>query len=237
VTFINRHFKANEWEGYIQDSWRVLPSVIVTYGVRYTLLQAPWEVNGQQIATTVDTQDWFIKRGEAAAQGQIYEPDLTFAPNGRANGKPAYWPAQKANLAPRLAIAFTLSKSIDMGSDAERASEASSNGSFSAILNSWKPALNRGVSDFDTRHLITLDWVYQAPFGRGKAFFASANRLLDAVVGGWQWSGLTRWTSGLPFSVIEPGWSTNWHIASYGVRTGTVKIRKDVWRQAIFPVF
>ncbi len=60
-------FKANEWEGYIQDSWRVLPSVIVTYGVRYTLLQAPYEVNGQQIATTVDAHDWFVKRGEAAA--------------------------------------------------------------------------------------------------------------------------------------------------------------------------
>jgi len=52
-------------------------------------------------------------------------------------------------------LGYTLSKSIDMGSDAERASEASSNGSFSDILNSWKPALNRGVSDFDTRHLGT----------------------------------------------------------------------------------
>lgn len=66
-TFINRHFRANEWEGYLQDSWRVLPSVIITYGVRYTLLQTPYEVNGQQIATTVDTHEWFLKRGEAAA--------------------------------------------------------------------------------------------------------------------------------------------------------------------------
>jgi hypothetical protein len=105
-TFINRHFKANEWEGYLQDSWRIVPSVIITYGVRYTFLQPPYEVNGQQIATTVDTHEWFLKRGEAAAQGQIYEPNLTFAPNGRANGRPGYWPSQKANFAPRLAIAF-----------------------------------------------------------------------------------------------------------------------------------
>jgi hypothetical protein len=58
---------------------------------------------------------------------------------------------------------------MDMGSDAERASEASSNGSFSDILNSWNPGLNRSASDFDTRHLITLDWVYQLPLGHGRA--------------------------------------------------------------------
>jgi hypothetical protein len=76
--------------------------------------------------------------------------------------------------------------------------------------------------------LITLDWVYQLPFGRGKAFGVSSGRVLEAAIGGWQWSGLTRWTSGLPFSVLEPGWSTNWHIQSYGVRTGPVKVHKHL---------
>ena len=51
-------------------------NLTVTYGVRYSLLQAPYESNGQQIAPTVDTDDWFRKRGAAAALGQIYEPDL-----------------------------------------------------------------------------------------------------------------------------------------------------------------
>ena len=88
--------------------------------------------------------------------------------------------------------------------------------------------MNRSASDFDTRHLITLDWVYQLPFGHGQAFGGSSGRLLDAVIGGWQWSGLTRWTSGLPFSVLEPGWSTNWHIQSYGVRTGNVQVHKHL---------
>lgn len=502
--FINRSFKANEWEGYLQDSWRVRPNLTVTYGLRYTLLQTPYEVHGQQIAPTVDAHDWFLKRGAAAAQGQIYEPNLLFAPNGRANHRPGYWPSQKTNFAPRLAIAYspdnktsiragagiyfdhfgegivntfdqygsfglgtsltnpsdvytpetaprftgvrnlpgidvgptppltatfpymppqnsfaesftidghlktpysevmdfsvqrelpggftleaayvgrlgrhllqeldlaeavnfvdpqsgmdyftagtmlskdvdsnngnpnaqvqaipywehlfpqlardgmsatqfiysnewsqyryttgettatadidffcvygcpmdaqgnpiskfwqnqfatlyawssigmsyynaaqltlrhtssrglhfdlgyTLSKSIDMGSDAERASEVSSNGSFSNILNSWNPGLNRGPSDFDTRHLITLDWVYALPLGRGHVLGGSSGRVMNAVISGWQWSGLTRWTSGLPFGLTEPGWSTNWHIQSYGVRTGPVKLHKHL---------
>jgi hypothetical protein len=45
---------------------------------------------------------------EAAAQvGQVYEPDLTFAPNGPFYHKPGYWPKQKANFAPRLAFAYS----------------------------------------------------------------------------------------------------------------------------------
>ena len=103
-----------------------------------------------------------------------------------------------------------------------------SNGSFSVIQNTWNPGLNRGASDFDTRHLVTFDWVYQLPVGRGRALAGSSNRLVNAAVGGWQWSGLGRWTSGLPFSVLEPGWTTDWHAASYAVRTGPVKIRKHL---------
>ena len=125
-------------------------------------------------------------------------------------------------------LGYTLSNSIDMGSDAERASEVSSNGSFSNILNSWNPGLNRGPSDFDTHHLLTLDWVYALPLGRGHLLGGSSGRVVNAAIGGWQWSGLTRWTSGLPFGVTEPGWSTNWHIQSYGVRTGPVKRHKHL---------
>ena len=90
-------------------------------------------------------------------------------------------------------------------------------------MNTWKPYLNRGVSDFDTRHLITVDAVYQMPFGRGKMLLGSANRLVDAIVGGWQLSGINRWSSGLPWSLSEPGWTTDWQIESFSVVTGTAE--------------
>jgi hypothetical protein len=112
-----------------------------------------------------------------------------------------------------------------MGSDAERSTEFSG-GSFSDIINTWKPQLNRGSSDFDTRGLITADWVYALPVGRGKAALGGANRVLDALVGGWQWSGINRWSTGLPFSLFEPGWTTDWQIESYAVTTAPVKIRR-----------
>lgn len=519
--FLKRAFKANEFEWYVQDAWRVIPNLTITFGLRHTILQTPYETKGQQVAPTIDTHAWFLQREAAAQQGQVYEPDLQFSPSGAYYGKPAFWPKSKDNFAPRFAIAYspdtktsirlgagiyydhygeslvnifdqegsfgisssvtnpaseygiegdskhlpsprflgrqtlpdidnggspatqtypftapqynfaitwgldnkiktpysetfdlsvqrelpggftletayvgrlgrhllqsldlaepvdyvdpagggdyyaagtqlsrdvdqnggagsvtyddngdaisyptvqaipyfedvfpfmqgldfngesstqaiynyewapyrsqygatsaladldffcvylsdaqcanyqskfwqdqfsslyalssigmsyynagqftlrhpmshglmmdfsyTLSKSIDMGSDAERDTEFTGEYSFSDIINTWKPYLNRGPSDFDTHHLITTDAVYQLPFGRGRMLLGGANTLLDALVGGWQLSGINRWSSGLPFSVFEPGWTTDWQIESYGVVTGSVKVRK-----------
>ncbi len=505
-TVINRHFSANEFEYYLQDSWRALPNLTLTFGLRHTILQTPWETHGQQIAPTIDTHAWFLQRETAALQGQVYEPDLTFAPTGKYYSKPGYWPKQKANFAPRFAVvyspdtkttvragfgmffdhygeqlvstfdeegsfgtsasisnpagvygyetsprfvnrrtfpsiptppvatnvtypytaptgnfaitwgldnklktpysesidlslqrqtaggftveanyvgrlgrhllqsldlaepvdfrdtvsgvdyftaaaklsaavdanggvypapvnaipyfenvfpfmanldymgesatqaiynnewapyrsnlgatsaladidfyclygcpsgtrfwqdqfsslyaldtigtsyynaaqlilrhptshglnvdfSYTFSKSIDMGSDTERGTEfnqvsgGQNGGNLSNIINTWNPSLNRGPSDFDTKHLITADWVYLLPVGQGQRFLNHGGFLVNAFLGGWQWSGINRWTSGLPFSLIDPGWATDWQIEGNGVVTGKVQMKKQV---------
>jgi hypothetical protein len=511
-TPLARHFKANEYEGYAQDSWRIRPNLTITAGVRYTLLQTPYETHGQQVSPTIDTHAWYLQRESAALQGQVYEPDLTFTPSGKYYNKPGFYPENKNNFAPRLAIvyspdpkttfragaglyydhfgeglintfdqngsfgisssvtnqastesyegsprftgrrdipagvnplvspptetfpftaptgnfaitwgvdnklktpyteafdasmqhefpggftfelayvgrlgkhllqsldlaepvdfvdplgggdyytagaqlskftdehndqcvycgsnesnptvptipyfenvfpfmmnqeyqgetatqaiydlewapyrvsygatsaladidffcgkiygcpnkpkfwqdqfsslyaldtigksyynaaqftlrhpmhhglqmdvAYTFSKSIDWGSDAERTSEFSTGVAVSSsnIINTWRPYLNKGVSDFDTANLITADWVYVLPVGKGQAHMASANPLIQAALGGWQWSGIFRATSGLPFSFFEPGWTTDWQQSSYGVVTDkTIRAHK-----------
>lgn len=122
---------------------------------------------------------------------------------------------------------YTLSRSFDEVSDAERSSEFSTSTALDpGILNTWHPRLNRSVSDFDTTHLLTVDGLYQLPFGRGRQYLANINRLGDALLGGWQISGLNRTTSGLPFSLFEPGFTTDWQQEGYGVVTGQVKLRR-----------
>ena len=125
---------------------------------------------------------------------------------------------------------YTFSKSIDMGSAAERSNEFSTDsyGGNTGIQNSWKPKLNKAISDFDARHILTLDWVYAIPVGRGKSVLGGANRLVDALIGDWQFSGLSRWSSGLPFSVTEPGWSTNWQLEGFGIATAPVKVHRHI---------
>ena len=125
---------------------------------------------------------------------------------------------------------YTLSKSIDLGSDTERSgpSEATSNSAsepfFSQIINVYNPKGNRGPSDYDVRSAVSINATGALPFGRGRAYLASANKLTDLFIGGWNLNGLSHWTSGLPFSSIDGlGWNTDWADQSWNVATGPIQ--------------
>lgn len=117
---------------------------------------------------------------------------------------------------------YTFSKSIDMTSDAERVNLFEGYGfGGGQIINAFDPSQMRGVSDFDMTHQINTSWVYELPFGRGKKWGSGWNRGTDAVLGGWSWSGLGRWTSGLPF-IVQNGFDfpTNWELNGFGQLNG-----------------
>jgi len=115
---------------------------------------------------------------------------------------------------------YVLSKSLDEGSDAERVPAF---GGLSAVINTWDPQQMRGPSDFDTRHQINSNWVYDLPFGRGKRFGHNWNRATDVFLGGWQIVGIYRWTSGFPFSVDAGGtYNTNFQLEGKTVQIAPV---------------
>ncbi len=60
--------------------------------------------------------------------------------------------------------------------------------------------LNRGLADFDRGHVFTAGHIWELPFGKGRRYLASAGRPVDYVLGGWQFSGITVFESGWPFS-------------------------------------
>jgi hypothetical protein len=61
------------------------------------------------------------------------------------------------------------------------------------------------------------------PFGRGRTWAHDAGRALDALIGGWQISGLARWTSGFPVTILNGGtWPTNWQLGGGAVQDGPV---------------
>jgi hypothetical protein len=123
-------------------------------------------------------------------------------------------------------FSYTLSSAIDMGSDTERASEFTTN-SFSFITNAFNPKSNRAHSDFDTRHLVTGNFIYPLPFGHGRRFGAESNGVTNAIIGGWTLSGITRWSSGLPFSILPPlSYATDYQQNTPAVVTGPIKIHK-----------
>jgi hypothetical protein len=58
-----------------------------------------------------------------------------------------------------------------------------------------------GTSDYDSRHSGNFSAVYDLPFGRGRRFLATINRVEDFALGGWQINTLLTARSGLPVNV------------------------------------
>ena len=108
---------------------------------------------------------------------------------------------------------YTYSKSIDLSSNAERIGVDGSLNIGGLTINSWSPYQFRGVSDFDTTHQFNTNWLIELPFGKGRWIARNANSFTQAVIGGWQLSGLARWTSGFPVTLDNSGtWPTNWQL-------------------------
>lgn len=116
---------------------------------------------------------------------------------------------------------YTYSKSIDLSSDAERAGVFGGIGG-GQVINSWSPYQFRAVSDYDLTHQLNANWIIDLPFGRGRTIGHDTNKALDAIIGGWQLSGLFRMTSGFPISIFNGfNFPTNWDLSGNAVLTGS----------------
>jgi hypothetical protein len=58
----------------------------------------------------------------------------------------------------------------------------------------------RGDSDFDVRHLVNANFIYELPFGRGQRFGSGAPGWANHIIGGWEISGIFTARTGLAFS-------------------------------------
>ena len=111
---------------------------------------------------------------------------------------------------------YTYSHSLDTASG----NEASGGITGVNVLNPLNLNANRGNSDFDVRHLVNANFIYELPFGKGKSFFGNAGRTGNAFLSGWTFTGIVRWNTGLPAGepFDDARWATNWNVQSNGVR-------------------
>ena len=117
---------------------------------------------------------------------------------------------------------YTYSKSLDLSSDANRI--GAWGGLGGQITNAWEPYQLRGPSDYDLRHQFNTNFIINMPFGRNRMIAHDANKALDAVIGGWQLSGLYRITSGFPVNVGNVfGFPTDWQLTGLAYQTAPVK--------------
>ncbi|HUF02625.1 MAG TPA: carboxypeptidase-like regulatory domain-containing protein [Aridibacter sp.] len=130
-------------------------------------------------------------------------------------------------------INYTFSKSMDNASGLQTG--ASYGSQF--ILNPIRPDDNYSVSDFDIKHSVNANFLFDLPIGRGRTWFTDTNRVVDAFIGGWQLAGVYRWNTGLPISPPFDGqqWATNWNVQSNGVRRMEVPFTVNRDNRNAFP--
>ena len=66
------------------------------------------------------------------------------------------------------------------------------------FLNAGDPEPWEGISNQDVPHRLSLNGIVELPFGRGRRFGSGANPALNALIGGWQLSGIYTLQSGFP---------------------------------------
>lgn len=92
-------------------------------------------------------------------------------------------------------IAYTWGKSIDTGTGTATGSDGDS-----GVQNPKNYYADRGLSGFDVRHRFVGSYLVEIPIGRGHRFLGDAPGGVDAVLGGWQLSGIVTVQTGNPFS-------------------------------------
>ena len=115
---------------------------------------------------------------------------------------------------------YTWAHSIDYASAAE--SGAGKQGA--AIQNIFNVKEFRGSSDFDIRHNISANFLYELPFGRNKLLLNNARGWVDQIIGGWQISSVIRYRSGLPSAVGgDLAYNANYWLSSLAIVTAPIK--------------
>jgi len=96
---------------------------------------------------------------------------------------------------------YTFSKFIDNVSG----NNGWANSGPTSIRNYYDLAAEKSVDGSDIPHSLVVSYIYELPIGRGKKVASNISKPVDAVVGGWQVSGISTFKQGFPLSIAPNG--------------------------------
>ena len=106
-TGIKRDFADNEYEMFLQDTWKISRGFTVTAGARVNIDPPIYEVNGYQTSTNIPLGVWQNDRAGLAEQGlpQSMVTPLSFQLSDGPGGHSLY--SAQRHIAPRVAFAYS----------------------------------------------------------------------------------------------------------------------------------
>lgn len=161
---VAREYASDEYEFYVQDTWQLHPTLTVTGGVRYSLLSPPWEVNGFQVAPTVNLAEWFEGRRRSMEQGipSNRDPLVQFDLAGPGNNRPHFYDWDRNNFAPRVAVAWTPQADSGFLGALTGGNQLVIRGGYSKVFDRIGHGL---ATQFDTGGSFGMATVLSSPFG------------------------------------------------------------------------
>jgi hypothetical protein len=126
---------------------------------------------------------------------------------GWGSGGRSRYHAGYAKLEQRFAAGFSVLGSYTFGKSMDNAPGDFAVGNLGisvAPIDSYDLSREYGPSAFDTRHRLVISQVYELPFGRGRKWLSNPGPA-SWILGGWDLSGITNYTSGIP---IDPKMQT-----------------------------
>jgi len=90
---------------------------------------------------------------------------------------------------------YTFSKVLDINSGLLSGQHQNEAGT---VLNRFNMRMNKGIASYSNAHQFSTNFLYQLPFGNGRAFGSGATGLVEKLIGNWQWNGIVSAQSGFP---------------------------------------
>ena len=146
--------------------------------------QTPCGPFGEDTAYTTATHEIF--QGTRGPLGSNFGSNANQATAGNSNYNALQITLRHASKRLNVLAGYTFSKSFDQSSN------------IGEEINPIDPSLSRALSAFDVRHNFVVSYSYRIPF---ETLFRAANRWTE----GWEISGITRVSTGLPVTLVNFG--------------------------------
>ncbi len=128
-------------------------------------------------------------RSATIARQQLLRPYPHFGDVNTTNNDGYSWyHAFQSNVNKRFGRGYTLGLSYTWSKFMEAIS----------YLNAADPRPTEVISDFDRTHRLTINGIYELPFGKGRQLLADVNTIASYIISGWQVSGVYQYQSGAP---------------------------------------